>query len=156
MTNTPPATPRDHGRSGLPIGTDGVHAVDAVVDVIDVEPGGPLARFQHEVGDLWWSLGGHCTPLDESELARWLDRLDRHLEGLAAEARSITLANDLRALVAGWAHFDREERAVLCGAIIYLVTIDDAVPDGTPPGDGLDDDDRVVSAAVRVLLRRAP
>lgn len=115
-----------------------------------------VQRFEKEVGALWPHVAPLCAKCAESPTPD-IDELGRLLRTTAASElsppRLSGLANDLEALVAGWTHFNTSERTVLQAAMTYLAQREDAVPDHAP--DGLADDEIVVNAAVRVLLRRS-
>lgn len=108
--------------------------------------------FREELGELWPAVAPRCEPLGTDDVADLSVALEIHLhEHPVCAERVGELANDLMALMAGWAHYGEEQRAVLVGAMRYLTDADDVVPDEQPGG--LDDDDRVVGAAVRAVLR---
>ena len=117
-------------------------------------PAPAMDRLAAAVPDLWHELGPMCRDLPPEQARALAARLDGYLreDGLHAD-HACELSNDLRALHAGYCHFDADERAVLVGATSYLLTDDDVCPDHEPGG--LDDDDRVVRACVRILLRGA-
>lgn len=115
-------------------------------------PGGAMEAFRLQLGDLWPHVETRCRALDDDAAHELVGRLRRHLADQPEGAqRARELANDLTALMAGWVHLDLEGRAVLVGAMDYLLTTDDLVPDDAEGG--LDDDDQVVAAAVRAVLR---
>lgn len=119
---------------------------------LEVHSDPTIRRFELEVGHLW----PYVAPL----LARYqgltsdaeagLSDLTESLKRKAACPKAVNLANDLRALLPGWRHFTAAQRMVLRTAAAYVVERDDA--DAAP--DGMDDD-AVVGAAIRVLLRRS-
>lgn len=111
-----------------------------------------LQSFRDELADLWEDLEPLVRPADDAAMLDLSHRLERHVVLMPGSAdRLRELANDLMALMAGWQHLGDEERIVLATAMAYLAEADDAVPDHLPGG--LDDDDRVVGAAVRAVLR---
>lgn len=122
---------------------------------LEVHSDPTIRRFELEVGQLW----PYVAPLmaryqgvtSDAEVA--LAELTESLKRKAACPLAVNLANDLRALLPGWRYFTAAQRAVLRTAAAYLVENDDAIPDDDP--DGLADDDAVVAAAIRVLLRRS-
>lgn len=122
---------------------------------LEVQPDPTIRRFEVEVGPLW----PYVAPL----LARYegaaydaeqaLSDLTEALKRRVTNPLAGNLANDLRALLPGWRYFSSAQRAVLRTAVAYLVENDDAVPDDA--ADGYADDDAVVAATIRVLLRRS-
>ncbi|MCH8613270.1 hypothetical protein [Arsenicicoccus dermatophilus] len=113
---------------------------------------GALGTFREELGDMWPAVRPLCRALDDDGVVTLSRRLEQHmLAHPACQDRVGELAADLMALMAGWPHLDRDARAVLVAAMSYLAEGDDSVPDHLPGG--LDDDDRVVGAAVRAILR---
>lgn len=101
---------------------------------------------------MWPAVRPLCRALDDDGVVTLSRRLEQHmLAHPACQDRVGELAADLMALMAGWPHLDRDARAVLVAAMSYLAEGDDSVPDHLPGG--LDDDDRVVGAAVRAILR---
>lgn len=118
------------------------------------ERSGALTRLNAAVPDLWSDLGPLCVTCDRAEAERIGERLHTYLADDERHAdHAGELGRELLALLAGWEHFDAEQRAALVGTMSYVLSSDDAHPD-TEAG-GLDDDDRAVSACVRVLLRPA-
>ncbi|MCG7322423.1 hypothetical protein [Arsenicicoccus bolidensis] len=111
-----------------------------------------LESFRDELTDLWGDLERLVAAVDDAAMIDLSHRLERHVCAMPDSAdRLRELANDLMALMAGWQHLGHEERIVLATAMAYLAEADDAVPDHLPGG--LEDDDRVVGAAVRAVLR---
>ncbi len=114
-----------------------------------------IRRFELEVGPLW----PYVAPL----VARYQRVAGDSTSALAALADSLRatvakpsakqLANDLKALLPGWQYFSSAQRCVLQTAAAYLSENDEVSADET--SDGRADDDIVVAAAVRVLLRRS-
>ncbi len=101
---------------------------------------GVLHRFESELGVLWPDVAPLCT-------RRYVK------EGLAADSTPATpldgrvpwhtVPADLQALLVGWGHYDENERAVLRGAVGFVTDGHRWSPD----------DDTVIEAAVRALLR---
>ncbi len=122
---------------------------------LEVHSDPTIRRFELEVGQFW----PYVAPLMaryqgvtcDAELA--LSELTESLKRKATSPLAVNLANDLRALLPGWRYFTAAQRAVLRTAAAYLVENDDAKPD--EGHDGFVDDDAVVAAAIRVLLRRS-
>ncbi|AKT51622.1 hypothetical protein [Arsenicicoccus sp. oral taxon 190] len=140
--------------------TDGTHGTSATTLLergepragLPQAPGGALETFRLELGDLWGAVRDRCVALDDDGVVALSRQLEQHLQTHPLVSQRIgELANDLMALMAGWQHFGAEERAVLVAAMAYLADADDVVPDHLPGG--LDDDDHVVGAAVRAVLR---
>jgi len=111
-----------------------------------------LESFRDELADLWGDLEQLVAAVDDAAMIDLSRRLEQHVCAMPDSAdRMRELANDLMALMAGWQHLGEEERVVLATAMAYLAEVDDAVPDHLPGG--LEDDDRVMGAAVRAVLR---
>lgn len=108
-----------------------------------------LDGFRRRLGPLWAEVEPYCAdsgPDDLPHLVRQVRECSR-----PECARAHALASELEALLAGWPHYGVHERMVLRGAVSYLAECEDPTDDDEA---GLDDDDAVVDAAVRVLLRR--
>ena len=108
-----------------------------------------IDRFEAEVGSLWPHVAPFVVEPADEELPELIDSTRRR--GDDADDLTRDLAHDLEALLAGWAHYDATERAVLRGAVTYLTEADDAFPDDGPHGYA--DEEVVVEAAVKALLR---
>ncbi|MBW3086495.1 hypothetical protein KEM60_02716 [Austwickia sp. TVS 96-490-7B] len=113
-----------------------------------------IRRFADELGTLWPELQPWARPWGEEESARLHElyvAATRHARTSDASIGSVlTRAGDLGALRAGWPHFTSGQKAVLNAATAYVVLVDEPV--GVPTATDTTVD-RVVSAAVRALLR---
>lgn len=116
------------------------------------EDGRVLDRFRVALGDLWPHVAPHCVDAPEDDLGRLVAQV-RATSTTREPERGTEPASELEALLAGWKHYGGPERAVLRGAVAYLSEPEDAMPDAAPGS--LDDDNAVVDAAIRVILRRA-
>lgn len=107
-----------------------------------------LDRFRVELGDLWPHVAPHCVDAPEDDSSRLVAQI--RATSTAGDPAATGLAVELEALLAGWQHFGGPERAVLRGAVAYLSEADAATADAG----GLDDDNAVVDAAIRAIMRR--
>lgn len=114
-----------------------------------------IARFEREVGPLWPFVAPFMARYQGvvNDPAESLSGLVESLRSTVSRPATAQLANDLLALLPGWAYFSNAQRCILQTAAAYLVETDDAMSDDAPGG--MDDDDRVVRAAVCALLRRS-
>lgn len=119
----------------------------------------PLQRFASELGEMWPRLAPLCVDLGADDISALVGSTRRTAHRARPELR--LLAGDLEALLAGWNHFDSDERALLRGTISYLEGEADAVGAGWRAAAGRDGRsdagparaDDVVGAAVRTVLR---
>lgn len=109
-----------------------------------------LDGFRHRLGPLWAAVAPHCVDSTADDLPRLQSQI-RRCSGPECP-RHPQLARELEAMLAGWCHYDPPERMVLRGAVDYLAESDKAAPTIALVHDN---DDIVVDAAVRALLRGA-
>lgn len=102
---------------------------------------GPLGCMADLVPQVWPAL----EPLCLHEAHGCPDELGRALRTRAHEQGRGHHVTDLEALLAGWPHYDNEQRAVLGGTVRYLTT--ECVETPSP-----DVEDDVVAAAVRAVM----
>lgn len=121
---------------------------------LEVQTDPTVQRFELEVGQ-WWPyvaplMARYLGAASEAEAA--LSDVTESLKRKATSPLATQLANDLRALLPGWKYFTAAQRAVLRTAAAYVVEGGDREHDDRTHG--LEDDDAVVAAAIRVLLRQ--
>lgn len=105
-----------------------------------------LERFRRDLGDLWNDVAPLChSAEDPAELVAALHAQDGSVH------RALP---DLEALLAGWPHYDTTSRAILTGAVTYVT---EAAParDEAEETPAEHDDEVVVDAAIRAILRRS-
>lgn len=106
-----------------------------------------LGSFSRDLGELWSRVAPLCSDADDP------GDLIATLHEQMSESPRTHLVPELEALLAGWHHYDSDRRAVLSGAVSFLAE-DGADAGRRPaPGDGTEDE-KVVQAAVRAVLRR--
>lgn len=115
-------------------------------------PSGTLEQFQTALGrPLWEYVEPYCLETSSDELMQLSELLPTHLQGHPVHrAKGTALAARLESLLEGWDHLDATQRKIARGATTYFLATNDAISDDLP--DGLDDDEKVISAAERILL----
>lgn len=108
---------------------------------------GPLATFSSKIPMLWPDVAPFCaaTGIDgETEVETLRAAVVHRRAGDPTDAARRP-GDELEALLAGWAHFDAERRAVLRGAVRYLQEQGDRCRSGC--------EEHLVDAAVLAVLR---
>jgi hypothetical protein len=119
----------------------------------DVVSDDVLVKFVAGLADLWPAVEPFVAEADPEEIKALAERLPGHLNDHPHnEAKAQRIRDDLLRLLETWESLNGAERSVVKAATMYFLEVNDVVPDDAE--DGLNDDERVLAAALEAVSRR--
>lgn len=127
---------------------------DAAWGIPGAEPYSPkldaLSEFQRQLGGIWPAVEPYCTEVPPAMVEAWSEELPLHWHGHSHETKATELANRLVGLSSRWETYGARERAVIAGAVGYLLSLEEDIHDQSD--NGLEGHEVVVEAAEASLV----